>query len=172
MNFDGPIPGESLTDSPKKYPWERPPETVDEDQAIVHHLERFSQPKVEDNILDAIELGMPIAYIVDLALTGAVASGIHNIDMSLIIAPVLHEYLVGVAEASGMPYKEFFDEDPKDRTSSVKIKATEMLSKAIDTADEDDEGTNLLRELRDSVEETEPSTETPEQGLVPRRDKV
>ena len=36
------IPGQSLTDTPKNYPWERPAEIADPDEAIRYHMDRVS----------------------------------------------------------------------------------------------------------------------------------
>ena len=38
-------------------------------------------------------------------------NGIHSIDVSLIIAPVIHEFIRGVPLAAGMQFKDGFDED-------------------------------------------------------------
>lgn len=171
--FDAPIPGQSLTGSPKAHAWERPPETVDPEVAIVHHIERLSQPDVEDNVMDAIQFGLPISYITDLALTGGVANGIHTIDVSIIIAPVIHEYVRSIAESAGLPYKEFWDKDEdKFGPEQKKRLALEAINKAIDEAEEPDPGTNLLEEMKDSVETVEEIPEevkTPKRGLMARR---
>jgi len=37
--FSAPIPGQSLTDTPKNYPWERPAEITDPREAIKFHLD-------------------------------------------------------------------------------------------------------------------------------------
>jgi hypothetical protein len=112
--FDAPIPGQSLTNAPKNHPWERPPETVDPDEAIVHHLTRLGQPKVLNSILDAVGQGIPVSMLTDLLLTGAVAQGIHSIDISMMVAPVVQDYIVNLLEEEGVEFKEFFEEDSDD----------------------------------------------------------
>lgn len=171
-----PIPGESLTEAPNKYAWERPPETVDPEKAIVHHIERLSQEKVQDNVLDALQMGLPVSYITDLALTGAVINGIHNIDVSLLIGPVIHEFVASIADASGLEYKEFFEEDKTKDTSAVKQKAREGLRKAVDMAKDKDEGVRYLEELEDAIPDAEPTSEiaTPikGKGLMAKEDII
>jgi hypothetical protein len=44
-------------------------------------------------------------------LTGAVSQGIHSIDVSMMIAPVIHDYITNLLEEEGVEFKEFFDED-------------------------------------------------------------
>ena len=43
--FNRPIPGQALTDEPKNYPWERPPEISEPNEVIRYHLDRISDPK-------------------------------------------------------------------------------------------------------------------------------
>ena len=54
------IPGQSLTDEPRNFPWERPPEIVDPDEAIRYHIDRVSKEDVIDNIFFALEFGVPV----------------------------------------------------------------------------------------------------------------
>lgn len=172
--FDGAIPGQSLTGSPRQFAWERPPETADPEVAIIHHINRLSQPEIEDNVLDAIQFGLPISYLTDLALTGGVAQGIHSIDVSLVIAPVVHEYIRSMAESSGLPYKEFFRQDSDTITPETRKElALEAVREALDKAPEDDPGTNFLRELEETAEDEnvqEFSQEKPKKGLMAKEE--
>ena len=165
--INGPIPGQSLTKEPKNYPWERPPETSDPDQAIVHHLTRLSQPKLIDSILDGVSNGLPVSLLTDLMLTGAVAKGIHNIDISLMIAPVIHDYIVNLLEEEDVEFKEFFDEDgDEDRRKNMAItQAISGVKETMDMPEEDEE----MSDEEDSEEE-EMSEERPKRGLMAREE--
>lgn len=161
--FNAPIPGQSLTKEPRNNAWERPPETADAEEAIVHHLTRLSQPEVLDNVIDAIDSGLPISTVTDLILTGAVANGIHSIDLSMAIAPVIHEHLLSVVQDSGIEFKEFFDEDTSKSTQ------TAALSKALENlrntpVEEQDEGYDMMEEVLTSEQE-----DKPKEGLMKRR---
>ena len=48
--FNAPIPGQSLTKTPNNYPWERPPEISNVDEAVIRHIENISEPKAIDNL--------------------------------------------------------------------------------------------------------------------------
>ena len=86
--FNAPIPGQSLTTEPKGFPWERPPEIVDPEEAIQMHLTRLSDPKKLSAVLDLIELeGLDVYTLTKGIMRGAVAGGIHSIDVGLIVAP-------------------------------------------------------------------------------------
>ena len=50
--FEAPIPGQSLTNEPKNYPWENPSRLATPEDALVYHLERLNQPKRIEAMLD------------------------------------------------------------------------------------------------------------------------
>lgn len=159
MKFDGPIPGQSLTTQPKNYPWERPPETSDPDEAIVHHLTRLAQPKVMDRVLDAVTAGLPVSMVTELVLTGAVAKGIHSIDISMMIAPVVHDYLVNLLEEEKVEYKEFFD-DEEDGSIQENLAASQAI------AGLKEKGMTSVEE--EPMEEEPVVEEKPKRGLMSR----
>ena len=107
--MDGPIPGQSLTREPRNALYERPAEITDPNDAILWHLRKIADPKRLDNLLFTLEYGLPVKHATQAALTLAVAKGVHNIDVSLIIAPVIHKFIVKTAEQAGVDFIEDFD---------------------------------------------------------------
>jgi hypothetical protein len=108
--YGAPIPGQSLTTEPRGFPWERPPEIVDPEEAIQMHLSKIAEPKRLRAALDLIELeGMDIATLVKGRLRGAVSQGMHSIDVSLIIAPVLHDFIKQAAAVAGIEAEDGFE---------------------------------------------------------------
>ena len=133
------IPGQSLTDTPKNYPWERPAEIADPNDAVKYHIDRVSEEDVIDNVLDALEFGVPAKKLSEAMMTGAVASGIHNIDVSLIIEPVIRAFIMKSADMAGVEYKETFEDDEK---SPVERAAALMGAVEATPKDNMDEGSN------------------------------
>jgi len=144
--LEAPIPGQSLTSEPKNYPWERPPTTVDPNEAIVHYIEKISREDVTDDILDILQTGMPVGTLTDIMLTGGVMNGIHTVDMSLIIAPVVHEYILTVADAAGIEYKEFFSDD-QERNEKDKQAAVSSVLDVLKSNKQKDSGAQYAEEL-------------------------
>jgi hypothetical protein len=107
--FDAPIPGQSLTDTPKNAPYERPPEIVDPIEAIDAHIDNLNKEGAMEDVLYFLELGADLQTLVQGILRSGVMAGLHSIDVSLIIAPVIHEYIKGFADAADMEYDEGFD---------------------------------------------------------------
>lgn len=131
--FNAPIPGQSLTTPPKNYAWERPPEIVDPEEAIQMHITRLSSPEMMDNILNMIELeDMDVHTLTKAIMRGAVSNGIHTIDVGLIAAPVVHEFIKQAAKAVGLePDDGFEDKNAKQRKeqSIVAAKAKKQLQR-------------------------------------------
>lgn len=111
--FEAAIPGQSLTSPPKKYPYERPPEIADPEEALQMHLDRLSKPEVEEALLQTLELDVDIVTLTEGILRGAVAGGLHSIDVSLVIAPVVHKYIKRLADDAGIEYEEGLEDKKK-----------------------------------------------------------
>ncbi len=130
--FDGPIPGESLTREPKKFAWERPPEYVDPEDALMHYLDKILEAKTMEKILDALQLGVPIKKLVDGILRTGVSEGLHTIDVSLLVAPAIHETIKGVADDLGLEYEEGLvdkEAEKKDKLLREKLKYKAKIRK-------------------------------------------
>ena len=56
MALLAPIPGQSLTDEPNNFAWERPPEITDPDEAVVFHLDRLSEKPIVDSVLHLLQM--------------------------------------------------------------------------------------------------------------------
>lgn len=121
--FDRPIPGQSLTSTPRNAPYERPPEIVDPEDAILVHLKNLNKPEAIEGIIEFVNEGFDIQTLVEGITRSAVLSGIHTIDVSLIVAPVIHEYIRTTLDMVGVEYDEGFEE-------SEEAKKTQMYSKA------------------------------------------
>ena len=112
--FNAPIPGQSLTTEPKNYPWENPPEYSNAEDALMWHMDRLDDPEKTKACMGLLELGLDVVTLTEGLLRGAVAEGIHTIDTSLIIGPVIHEYITGTADAAGIEYKEGLSDNKMD----------------------------------------------------------
>jgi len=153
--LNAPIAGQSLTDTPKNYPWERPAEISDPREAIKFHMDGLSSPESLDNILELIQMGVPLRALAKTALTTAQMEGIHSVDVSLIIGDVVFEELVSIAEEAGLDYKtgdepsEFEDKEKEDKLVLA------MLRKKLDALDpeSEDTGEEFMRQVETMMAE-------------------
>ena len=178
--FSTAIPGQSLTSEPKNSRWENPPRMVDPEESLLWHLEKLQKPKSMEAAAGMMALGIDILTLTEGVLRAAVAEGEHSIDVSLIIAPVIHEYIKGIGDAAGVDYKEGFEDDEEEidleqvNMSLRKKEAMEILAdikggEDIDLSGlEDSESNENMSEEKPQVKMPEPQEEKP-MGLMSRR---
>ena len=135
---DRPIPGQSLTAEPRSQAFERPPEIVDPIEALDMHLDNLSREDALEDSMYFLEAGLDLQTLVQGILRSAVMEGIHSIDVSLIIAPVIHEHIKGFADAAGVEYDEGF-EDVEGKKLSYRrdAAAAEEMMKQLDGKEEE-----------------------------------
>jgi hypothetical protein len=122
--LNAPIPGQSLTVEPKNPPYERPPELVDPEDALIYHIDRLTDERRMGGAILLLENGLDIRTVTEGILRKAVYDGIHNIDVSLIIGPAVHEYIKTTADMIGVDYKEGFETDDKDKELAYALNST------------------------------------------------
>lgn len=131
MAMLAPIPGQSLTDEPQNFAWERPPEYVDPDEALIFHMDRLSEKEVAESVLFLMEYGYPVDVLTRSLLTASVGEGMHSVDVSLIISPAIEEELSYMARTAGIDYKDTFSEDQtKEEAEEERLRA--LLLKKLD----------------------------------------
>lgn len=154
--LNAPIPGQSLTDEPKNYPWERPPEITDPRQAVKFHLEGINRPESLDNIVELMQMGLPVRALAKTALTTAQMEGIHSPDVSLIIKDAIYEELITIAEEAGVDYVS--GDEPDEAEAKLKeenetlVLLRKKLSEIEPGSEEDDSGVDFMRQTADMLE--------------------
>ena len=164
--FSTPIPGQSLTKEPRSYAWEDPPKYSKPEDALMWHMDRLEEPERTKAVLTLLELGLDVVTLTEGVLRGGVVQGIHNIDVSLIIAPIIHEYITGTTSAAGIDFKEGLSEvkvDYKEFESTIdKNKIKEVLK------DIDEDKPIDLQPIEETLEEKELQVEEPEVEEKPK----
>ena len=130
-SFERSIPGQSLTVEPRNAPYERPPEVTDPEEALLIHLQNLNSVEAIEDLMFFLELGVDIKTLTEGILRSAVLEGIHSVDISLIVAPTIHEYIKNTADTLDVPYDEGFDDlDPDEVTYNRRVLlATKQLQK-------------------------------------------
>ena len=172
MQFDRPIPGQSLTTTPKGAPYERPPELSDPVDALEAHLDNLMKDGAMEDVLFFLEEGVDLVTLVEGILRSAVMEGIHSIDISLVIAPALHEFIKGAALRAGVEFDEGFE--PKDAKKIVSYRRNvRRAQRMLNEVRGEDKPSPMSLEDTKMPEETEmieePVAEEPQQGLMARR---
>ena len=125
--FNGPIPGESLTKPPGNAPWEKPPKYAKVEEALSFYMDRLENPEMLEEVLFILSQDMPLELIVDNMLLYNEMKGRHTGDTSLLIGPIIHEYLKLMADAAGVTYREFQGKTPDEKKAEKKKKDFKIL---------------------------------------------
>ena len=190
-SFGAPIPGQSLFTTPNERPYERPSELDTVDDALSYYFTNLRDPEIIDDLMTVVDMGIPLQPIVKTLYMSSVMNGIHNLDVGLIVAPVLSEFLAAVAKSYEIDFKYTAVDAAEQKSEKENMKVQMMLRAAIDkgieTSGEEDRGVALLKEMAESLEEQgdtevkikEDVTDVPpppaelqmvkEQGLMSRR---
>lgn len=122
--FDGPIPGQSLTNSPdEKYPWEKAPELTSQKETT---QKIFLDLLKEDNLETVTTLmsdGVPIMDISQMLLMTAFQKGKMNPDMMIAQLEPTTYMLLAIAEKAGI--KPILNRD--DETEPVEDEETQQV---------------------------------------------
>ena len=154
-SFDAPLPGMSLTAEVGSRPWQNPPKYATVDEVVDHYVTRMVTPSRTEELLDIMELGVPVSSLADsLQMAG------------VLVTPVIMETLAYMAEREGIEYelgmsptKEGMKEE-EDKISDVKIA---LAMKKVRNSENKDEDKSM--DVEESVEEKEPMPT----GLMARR---
>jgi len=142
--FEGPVPGQSLTDEPKNAPWENPAMYADPLDALEFYMKKLGDVEAQEELIDTLDIGVPISIVADSMLSNGVMNGIHSVDTKLILKPYIALQVKAIADVVGVDYKEtMLDYKDKDeaaqekrmRTLAAKLKVQVGLGKKQDAED-------------------------------------
>lgn len=158
--LEAPIPGMSLTDAPRNRPYERPPQIVDVEEAIQMHVGRLSE-KSED-VINALEMGLDVETLTKGLLRSAVAEGVHTLDVALLIAPAIHEFIKTTAQSIQVDFDEGFENEQETEDRRKAISSSKYLHSVLS-------GKGPMGKKEDFLdgEEEEADDETPAERPLP-----
>lgn len=163
--LDAPIPGQGMTAPLGDRPWQRPPQFTTPEQALEFYVNKISQDKQVDQMLDILELGVPVDTLVDTLQLGGVMEGLHSVDVGMLIAPALVEVISGIGEKAGIDFVTESQEEDSNVSTPSEIALNMQKLK-----DKKEKGVMLTDEISAPEEEvTEDMTEEKPSGLMARR---
>lgn len=108
----GPIPGENFTSDTKNYPWHRPPEFDDLDDAIEYASKKILSRDASLSMMTLAKNGVPLSSISQMFLMGGVMRGKWTPDYALLMAGPVSHILSLVAKASDIDFTLGIEDDP------------------------------------------------------------
>ena len=166
-SLNAPIPGQSLTAELGARPWQHPPQYTTVEEAMDFYAPRILEPQFRDNIVDVMEVGIPLTTIANSLQSGGVMQGKHTIDVGILIMPVLIEMLAYVGDEEGVDYvigTEMEEPDKDKFRDSTIAKALRSVKSKMEQVEE--EGPQEEVPMEEPMMETE---EPAPAGLMARR---
>tara|TARA_E500000318_G_C3518118_1_gene195248 strand:+ start:418 stop:924 length:507 start_codon:yes stop_codon:yes gene_type:complete len=161
-NFDAPIPGMSLTAELGARPWQSPAQYTTVDEAIEYYMNSMTSEDFMDQIIDVLEMGVPVASVANIMQLKSVTDGLHSVDVGVMITPLLIEMIMFLADSAGIEYETGLEDPKKGQLSGAKkAKALEELRKEVEGKESETEEEPVIEEKVE--EESEPK------GLMARR---
>jgi len=172
--LDGPIAGQSLTAEINGRPWLNPPQQVTVDDAIEYYLDRMSSEEFTDQLVDVLEMGVPVTTLANTLQLGSVMEGVHSVDTGMLVMPFIMEMIMLVGDSSGVKYDSGLENPNKGKTRDTLLESVRREleqrkeEKEAMLFDEDEEIINEEESMempQEIVEEDEPM------GLMSRREQ-
>lgn len=157
--IDAPIAGQALTAELGGRPWQQPPQYATVEEALDYYIPRIMEPTLQDDLMNVIELGIPLTTIADALQSGGTMEGKHSIDVGILIMPVLIETLAYLAEEQDVEYVmgTEIETDGKPSSAAVALAIKKIKAKSNEPVEEEPE------------EQMEMELEEPSGGLMSRR---
>ena len=153
--FDAPIPGMALTHELGARPWQSPSQFSTVDEAIDFYMGRMATEEYMEQAIEVMEMGVPVTTIANTMQMAGVMEGKHNIDVGMLVIPLIMEMLMLIAENAGIEYDDGLSDEREQQTSDARI---DMVRREMQERIDDVEG----------EPEEQPAAEEPK-GLMARR---
>ena len=144
--FDGPIPGAAMTAELGARPWQQPPQYATVDEALEFYLSALTDEDNAQQLLDLLEMGLPVTMIANTLNTTNVMQGKHTIDVGVLILPIIMEIIMYVADKEGVKYETGLEKGKGVRES--------LINKLMARLEEEDESPEPIpQEINENIKE-------------------
>jgi len=107
-------PGHSLTDTPGKWPWERPPQFANPDDALDFVLDRLEDPMRRKDVMRMMVAGISVQEIVSQVAFKGFMQGYYSPDVAELIKPSIGVYLYKEALEEGFEPRMMSDDKEEE----------------------------------------------------------
>ena len=132
--FDAPIPGSNYASDTKNYPWHRPPDITEYDEAVDYMIRKLDDPDEHELVFSLLEIDTQLTTVVSTLLMQGISRGKFPIDLAILMAGPLARYISIVADSQGIKYEVGIEDT--DRIS-ITPTALKMALGIIETEDDD-----------------------------------
>ena len=100
--FDAPIPGQSLTDTPGNAPWEHPPQYTDPEQILDNLYDKLTSGEFAEQLIAMLDEGVPVEAIVRVITFGGFMQGKYTPDVGFMIVEPLMKLVSAIGIRAGV----------------------------------------------------------------------
>ena len=155
------VPGQSLTDSPKNPPWERPAEMSSLEDVVTHYVTRLADESVMDDMAMVFKLGADLETVVETIHTAGAMKGMHTVEAGMLAGPVIASFLKSMLATYDIDAPERSVDPDTQMEEREHMRISTLLDSAMAQAKEEDAGTELLQEMSDVAPQVEGEQEAP-----------
>jgi hypothetical protein len=166
QSFDRPIPGMGMTAELGGRPWQTPPTYATIEETSDYYIERMANPAFKEQLLDVMEMGVPLSTLANTIQMASVMEGLHTVDVGMLVIPILVEAMMLIGDAADVKYVTGMEGTKSERPGLNSRIIAELKSKQDNAEDMPTE------EVVEEVEQEQDSEEMPMEqpkGLMARR---
>jgi hypothetical protein len=104
-SFDRPIPGMGMTHEVGARPWQTPPSLVTVEEATDYYVERMGSDAFKAQLIDVMEMGVPLTTLANTIQLASVMEGIHTVDVGMLMIPIIIEIMITIADSANVKYQ-------------------------------------------------------------------
>lgn len=149
--LDAPIPGQSLTAELGSRPWQQPAQYTTVEEALDYYIPRLQSDEVSKQLLDVLEMGIPVTTIANTMQLGSVMEGKHSVDVGMLILPVLVELIMLIGDTAGIKYTSGLEKDADIRGSVVDLAVKKFKDEP--TKEDVDSAEITIKEMKKAADE-------------------
>jgi len=148
--IQGPIPGQSLTDTPRNAPWERPAEMDTVEDTVKYYVNKLADPDVMDDMAVAFELGADLKTMSETIVTMGSMKGLHTVEVGMLAGPVVASFIKSAMDSMGIDTPEtsvsFEERATAKEKQRLKTLFEAAVEKGLKEGNPNDPGVALLQE--------------------------
>lgn len=163
--FDRPIPGMGMTAELGGRPWQTPPTYTTVEEASDYYVERMSNPAFREQLIDVMEMKIPLTTLANTIQLASVMEGLHSVDVGMLMIPILVETMMLIGDSADVKYVTGMEETKGERPAMINKIINDMKMKQ-----GEDEDMPMEETIEEPMQEDEemPMEEEPK-GLMARR---
>ena len=163
--LDAPIPGMSMTHELGARPWQSPPQYSTVEEALDYYIPRLQSDEVTSQLLDVLEMGIPVSTIANTMQLAGVMEGKHTIDVGMLLLPVLVELIMMIGDTAKIDYTTGMDKGADIRGSLVDL----AVQKFKDEGEIETDSSLDASKAEQTIEEMKSAAEERVGGIMSRR---